>query len=279
MNIKRLCELFKVNRSSYYNGIKEKTINAQKVALQALVKQLFNESKGSAGARTISHRATTQHGVKLSRYKAGKLMKELGLQSRQHKHKYRNRDQQDMVYDNVLARQFSPAEPNKVWAGDVTYIRIKSGWCYLAVVIDFFSRRVVGFSVSDTPDSALTAKALRLAYQSRACPHGVMFHSDQGTHYTSKAYAKAVAQCEDMQHSMSRRGNCWDNAPTERFFRSFKSEWMPTNGYDSQQQALSDINDYILGYYNRKRPHRHNGYLTPNDAERQFFKQNLLKCA
>lgn len=260
-------------RSNFYFALKKKPIDAEMVRLKALIQQIFNESKGSAGARTISAVVTLQHDIKLTRYKARKLMQDMGLQSRQKKHKYKHRDEKHTVFDNVLNREFYPTAPNQVWTGDVTYVRIKGGFCYLAVVIDLFSRRIVGFKVSDLPDSKLTSDALKMAYATRLQPQGVLFHSDQGVHYTSKEYANALRDCKSMKHSMSRKGNCWDNAPTERFFRSFKHEWMPNGSYNSIKEAKQDISNYILDYYQRRRPHRHNDYLTPVEKERRFFSQ------
>lgn len=149
-----------------------------------------------------------QHGINLSRYKARKIMKEQGLVSRQRtRHRYKHADKPHGIYDNVLNREFAPVAPNQVWTGDVTYIRTKQGFCYLAVVIDLFSRNIVGFAMSNSPDSSLTIEALKMAYTVRLSPPNVLFHSDQGTHYTSKAFADAVAECKGMKHSMSRRGN------------------------------------------------------------------------
>lgn len=130
--------------------------------------------------------------------------------------------------------------------------------------------------VSDSPNTQLTTSALKMAYHIRLEPKGVLFHSDQGGHYTSEEYAKCVAKCNGMSHSMSRRGNCWDNAPTERFFRSFKTEWMPKNGYDNIDEAQQAVNDYIWGYYQSVRPHSFNEYLTPSEKERLYFNKNLL---
>lgn len=218
-----------------------------------------------------------EHGIKLTRYLASKLMKQMSLVSCQFKkHRYKHLDEAHRTHDNILNRSFSPTAPNQVWTGDVTYIRIKGGWCYLAVVLDLYARRIVGFSVSDSPDSLLTSKALHMAYNIRLKPSGVLFHSDQGTHYTSKSFATAVANCDDMTQSMSRRANCWDNAPTERFFRSFKTEWMPKGGYEDLAEAKNAINDYIWCYYQNLRPHSFNEYLTPNEKEKRFFNQNLL---
>ena len=264
-------------RSSYYYGIQPKPIDVERVKLKALIRQIFNDSKQSAGARSIAAILMNEHNIRLTRYLASTLMKSMGLKSCQQKtHKYKHADQEHKTHDNILDRNFSPSAPNQVWTGDVTYIRIKGGWCYLAVVLDLYARRVVGFAVSDSPDSMLTTKALQMAYQTRLKPNGVLFHSDQGTHYTSKKFAESVASCDGMMQSMSRRGNCWDNAPTERFFRSFKTEWMPKGGYENIAEATSAITDYIWDYYQTVRPHAFNNYLTPVEKEKRYFNQNLL---
>ena len=277
MSKRKLCDLFGVVRSSYYYGIQTKPIDIERVKLKALIRLIFNDSKQSAGTRTIVAILWNEHRIRLTRYLAGNLMKSMGLKSCQEKtHKYKHADQMHKTHDNLLDRNFSPTAPNQIWTGDVTYVRIKSGWCYLAVVLDLFARRVVGFGVSDSPDSVLTTKALQMAYQTRLKPSGVLFHSDQGTHYTSKAYAESVSSCEGMKQSMSRKGNCWDNAPTERFFRSFKTEWMPKGGYEDIFEAKSAITDYIWGYYQSVRPHSFNDYLPPAEKERRYFNQILL---
>lgn len=201
-------------------------------------------------------------------------MKRIGLKSRQLKsHKYKHCEKAHKIHDNVLDRNFSPTAPNQIWTGDVTYIRIKGGWCYLAIVMDLYARRIVGFAISDSPNTELTTSALKMAYYTRLKPKGVLFHSDQGTHYTSEAFSDFVESCNDMTHSMSRKGNCWDNAPTERFFRSFKTEWMAKNGYEDINQAKQAISVYIWEYYQSVRPHRFNDNLTPLAKERLYFKK------
>ena len=264
-------------KSSYYYRLKPKPISLDTIKTKALIRQIFNDSKHSAGARSIAAIIMNEHNIKLSRYMVGKLMAQMRLKSCQLKtHKYKHADVAHKTHDNILARNFSPTAPNQVWTGDVTYIRIKGGWCYLAIVLDLYARRVVGFAVSDSPDSMLTTKALQMAYQTRLKPSGVLFHSDQGTHYTSKTFAESVADCDGMIQSMSRKGNCWDNAPTERFFRSFKTEWMPKGGYENIAEASTAIADYIWGYYQIVRPHRFNNYLSPLEKEKRYFNQNLL---
>ena len=204
----KLCELFGVARSSHYLAKKPKMPSLKQINLTLWVKQAFDQSKGSAGARTLSAIVNQQHNVKLTRYKASKIMAQQGLVSRQLiRHRYSKADKEHAIHDNLLKRAFSPTAPNQVWTGDVTYIRTQAGFCYLAVVIDLFSRNIVGFAMSESPDSKLTIQALNMAYIVRLSPENVLFHSDQGTHYTSRAFADAIAQCKGMKHSMSRRGN------------------------------------------------------------------------
>lgn len=230
---------------------------------------MHQESNGSAGARTIAD-IVSGRGIPLSRYRAGKLMKALAITSCQlPSHSYKKVNQEHVSIPNKLDRQFAASKPNQVWCGDVTYIWIGNRWAYLAVVLDLYARRPVGWAMSLSPDSALTARALSMAFELRGKPKGVLFHSDQGCHYTSQAYRQLLWRYR-IEQSMSRRGNCWDNAPMERFFRSLKTEWVPTIGYNSFMDAKNSITDYIIGYYSQTRPHRHNKGLAPNMAERKY---------
>lgn len=201
-------------------------------------------------------------GESVGRYKAAKLMAEAGLESRQPGHRYKKTGGEAVIAPNYLNREFTVNAPNKVWCGDVTYIWAGTCWVYLAVVLDLYARRVVGWAISRSPDSALTKRALALAYEARGRPKGVMFHSDQGCHYTSLAFRQRLWRYQ-IKQSMSRRGNCWDNAPMERFFRSLKSEWIPPEGYRSPEHATADVLTYVNQYYNHVRPHSTNEYQTP----------------
>lgn len=245
-------------------------MNPAMVELHALLKDCHRQSNGSAGARTLATMVTLQ-GVRLSRYRAGRLMKQLDLQStQQRKHKYRTAHQLHLAIDNTLARQFTVEAPNQVWCSDVTYIWTGKRWAYLAVVLDLYARKPVGWALSTSPDSKLTATALSRAYESRGKPAGILFHSDQGRHFTSTYFRQYLWRYR-MQQSMSRRGNCWDNAPMERFFRSVKSEWIADIGYRSYREAELMIGRYIGGYYSQYRPHQHNGGLPPNLAEDNYW--------
>jgi putative transposase len=153
-------------------------------------------------------------------------MKKLGLRSSQPSApKYKKANNEHLAVPNTLNREFDVKNPNQVWCGDVTYIWIGKRWAYLAIVFDLFSRKPIGWAFLLSPDSQLTSKALMNAYESRGRPKGVTFHSDQGMHYTSNIFRQTLWRCQ-IQQSMSRRGNCWDNAPMERFFRSFTRSWL-----------------------------------------------------
>lgn len=266
--INLLCNVFSIHRSSYKYNIKRKP-TAKKIKEEVIVKSIHRLSKGSAGARTISEIAKG-YNVELSRYRVGNIMKRIDISSSQRrKHSYKKAEQAHSTIPNSLNRKFNVLTPNKVWCGDVTYIWAGNNWSYLAAVMDLYSRKVIGWSLSRSPDSKLTTKALEMAFESRGKPKGVMFHSDQGCHYTSKQYSQYLKKYS-IEQSMSRRGNCWDNAPMERFFRSFKTEWMPKRGYDSLKQAQQEVVNYITTYYCKVRPHTHNNGLTPNQAEQKL---------
>ena len=270
-SVKVLCETFSVHRSSYKYWCNRPTKeHHEQVHLKALVKQSHNESGGSAGSRTIASMVTAK-GIKLSRYRARKLMKAMSLVSCQEKqHRYKRAAKTHISVPNKLNRMFNVSNPNQVWCGDVTYIWTGNRWAYLACVLDLFARKIVGWSISLSPDSELTSKALAMAYESRGKPTNVLFHSDQGCHYTSLQFRQSIWRYQ-MDQSMSRRGNCWDNSPMERFFRSLKTEWVPNSGYDSFNDAKRSINEYIICYYNKLRPHSTNQHLTPNEKEQRYW--------
>ncbi|EEU2309386.1 IS3 family transposase [Escherichia coli] len=265
-----LCSALEIHRSSYrYWRKRRDTVNPARVRLCSEIRRAWNQSQGSAGARTLAE-MLTQNGVPMSRYRAGRLMKYLNLSSCQPgKHQYKNARQEHTSLPNLLERQFAVPEPDRVWCGDITYLWAGNRWCYLAVVMDLFARRVIGWSLSAHADTALISSALRMAYETRGQPRDVVFHSDQGSQYTGLKYQQLLWRCR-INQSVSRRGNCWDNSPMERFFRSLKTEWVPTNGYAGKDEARQQINDYILNYYNSVRPHHYNGGLTPEESENRY---------
>ena len=253
-------------RSTYqYQRQKSRQVDSERERLKAKVVAIHQASRGAAGSRTISGQLKVA-GESVGRFKARSLMREADLVSKQQKqHRYRVATEESAIAPNHLNRHFNVTSPNQVWCGDVTYVWVGTGWLYLAVVLDLYKRRVVGWSCSGSPDSELTVKALQMAYESRGRPHGVMFHSDQGCHYSSKRFRQQLWRYQ-IKQSMSRKGNCWDNSPMERFFRSYKTEWMPKVRYDNYTQGEIDIAAYMK-HYNYHRGHSYNDYLAPAWAE------------
>jgi putative transposase len=268
--VNRLCSIFEVPRSTYYGyRNRKRKIDGERIRLRIKVAEIFNISRQSAGSRTIVDRMR-EEGESIGRFKVRRLMKEARLESKQPKpYAYKTAKVERPDIQNHLDRKFNVKQPNLAWCGDITYVWVQNRWVYLAVVMDLYARRVVGWSLSDKPDSKLTVSALNMAYQLRGQPKEVMFHSDQGVQYASRSFRQHIWRYR-MKQSMSRRGNCWDNAPMERVFRSFKSEWMPTTGYRSFTEAKKDIGQYLMDYYNWYRPHQRNGGMTPIMAEEKL---------
>lgn len=274
-SIKELCSVLGVHRSLFYYHQKRRgKADEERISLRQRVSELHQVSRSSAGARTLSM-LLRREGKAVGRYKARQLMKEAGLVSRQPgKSRYWVCDRTSLQAENLLNRDFNVERPNRIWCGDITFIRTSSGWLYLAVVLDLYARKVVGWAFSTKADSQLTQEALTMAWSSRGYPSGILFHSDQGTQYSSQPYRTMVLNY-GMTRSMSRRGNCWDNAVAERLFRSLKTEWLPVRGYSNTSEAKKDVVLYLTGYYNRIRPHRHNGGLSPTEKERQIKPLNV----
>ena len=268
--IQLVCQAFGIRRSSFYDHCRSKRrINRERLELKAHVNRAFHLSRHGFGSRSIRDFLKTE-GIDVGRYLVRKLMKESGLISKQPgAHKYRKATAEHLDIHNLLNREFTVEQPNQVWCGDITYIWTGNRWSYLAVVMDLYARKVVGWAMSNSPDAELTTKALEDAWRRRGKPEGVMFHSDQGCQYTSLKFRQRIWRYRMVQ-SMSRRGNCWDNAPMERLFRSLKSEWIPEAWYRSLQEAKMDIGRYLMGFYNQQRPHTANDGISPHAAEEKL---------
>lgn len=270
-----LCRTFKANKSTVYSHRKPKKMSPKKLLRHIVVREIFNQSKGSAGARSIMTIALNK-GIIISRYVVTRIMKKLGLKSSQvRRHRYQKDRSEKPLIPNRLARNFNVQNANTVWCGDVTYIWTTQGWGYMAAVMDLFNRKIIGYAFSKSPDTELTQKALMMAFESRGKPKGLIFHSDQGSHYTSGLFMKLLWRY-GIKQSLSRRGNCWDNAPMERFFRSLKTEWVPKSGYSSLAIMKLSIQKYVHGYYNQIRPHQHNNGLSPNQRETLLSNTSII---
>ena len=239
------------------------------MALRSRVHGLFVESRSSAGSRGIMGMLREQ-GATIGRFKVSRLMDEPGLICKQPgSHAYKRATVERIDIRNVLNREFEVATPNQVGCGDITYLWAQGRWHDLAVVLDLFRRRVVGWSFSTSADADLVVKALDMGFEQRGRPTGLMFHSDQGGQYVSRKFRQRLWRYR-IQQSMSGRRNCWDNSPMERLFRSLKTEWVPTTGYMSGGEAHRDISYYLMQRYNRTRPHQFNGGLASAVAEEKL---------
>ncbi|RPT47109.1 IS3 family transposase [Pseudomonas aeruginosa] len=269
-SVEVVCSAFDVARSCYYvHRLRWRRVDARRVALRSQVNQLFSQSRGSAGSRSILG-MLREEGVTIGRFRVRRLMRELGLVSKQPgSHAYKQATVERPDIPNRLNREFATEHPNQVWCGDITYVWAQGRWHYLAAVLDLHTRRVIGWAFSAKPDAELVIKALDIAYEQRGKPQQVLFHSDQGSQYASRLFRQRLWRYR-MQQSMSRRGNCWDNSPMERLFRSLKSEWVPSTGYLTAQEAQRDISHYLMHRYNWIRPHQFNDGLPPAVAEEKL---------
>ena len=265
-----VCALFGVTRSCLYAHRQRRgRIDTPRMALRSRVHQLFVDSRSSAGSRSIMGMMREQ-GSAIGRFKVGRLMAELGLICKQPgNHAYKQATVERVDIPNRLNRQFDVDAPNRVWCGDITFVWAQGRWHYLAVVLDLFTRRIVGWAFSTRPDADLVVQALEMAFEQRGQPSGVMFHSDQGSQYASRKFRQRLWRYR-IEQSMSRRGNCWDNSPMERVFRSLKTEWIPSTGYTTAVEAGRDISYYLMQRYNQIRPHQFNGGLAPAVAEEKL---------
>ncbi len=265
-----VCSAFDVARSCYYvHRLRRRRVDARRVALRSQVNQLFSQSRGSAGSCSILG-MLREEGVTIGRFRVRRLMRELGLVSKQPgSHAYKQATVERPDIPNRLNREFATEHPNQVWCGDITYVWAQGRWHYLVAVLDLHTRRVIGWAFSAKPDAELVIKALDMAYEQRGRPQQVLFHSDQGSQYASRLFRQRLWRYR-MQQSMSRRGNCWDNSQMERLFRSLKSEWVPSTGYLTAQEAQRDISHYLMHRYNWIRPHQFNDGLPPAVAEEKL---------
>lgn len=229
----------------------------------------FARSGRSYGSRRLVA-ALRREGLNIGRHRVRRLMRAHGLRTTWRRKFIHTTDSRHNlpVADNRLKRQFNPAEPNRAWVADLTYVRTRSGWLYLAAVMDLYSRKLVGWAMAPTMPAELVCAALRMAIAQRNPAPGLIVHSDRGSQYASEAH-RTLLERHGLCASMSRKGNCWDNAPMERFFLNLKRERVWQQDYANHAEAERDITDYIVGFYNSERLHSTLGYLPPTEYERE----------
>ena len=265
----RLCRVLGVSRSGYY-GARERAKLAPKACLiSTQLKAAFAASGKVYGSRRLGAVLRAQ-GLHIGRHRVRRLMRENRLRALWRRKFVHTTDSGHAlpVSDNLLARRFNPSGPNQAWVSDITYIRTRSGWLYLAVVLDLYARKVVGWAMAPTMHAELVCAALQLTIAQRQPEPGLIVHSDRGSQYASALHQALLAR-HSLVGSMSRKGNCWDNAVMERFFLSLKTERVWQRDYANHAEAMTDIADYIVGFYNSVRLHSKLGNLPPNAFEQQ----------
>lgn len=272
--IEKMCLILKISSSGYYKW-KNRVVSARalkKSVMKQKIKDLYFGFKQRYGSQRITVEMKAL-GYQISRITVAKYMKELGLRSKlskkfkvttDSKHNY-------LIVDNVLNRNFMVAQPSKVWVSDITYIQTKEGFLYLTTIIDLYDRKLIGWSLSNTMSTNDTSLAAwRMAIKNRLFQKGLIFHSDQGVQYATKKFANTL-ESYGVIRSMSRKGNCWDNAVAESFFKSLKTELIYGNKLISKEQMKLEIFEYIEIWYNRKRRHRALNYKTIEEFNNQNY--------
>lgn len=270
-SVRRMCTLLDVSAAGYYEwrGRAPSRRSVVNAGLRAVIVRVHKESRGTYG-RTRVHKELAESGLQVGAGRVGRLMKSAGIAGISPRRFRKTTDSNHAlpVAENILARTFDSAiigEKNRVWAGDITYVPTREGWLYLAVVLDLFSRRVVGWSMKFTMDRSLVIDALQSALGNRRPAAGLLFHSDRGSQYASAEF-RAILAANGIQQSMSGKGECWDNAPVESFFGTMKSE-LGDPIWESRAAARDAIFDYIETWYNCKRRHSTLGYVSPERYE------------
>jgi len=260
-----LCETLGVSLSGYYAWKKRPMSKhcREDSKLAVHIQETYQSCRQVYGSPRI-HAELRAQGISSSRKRVARLMREKGLSARRRHHRISTTKNEPgaRVAPNLLDQDFTAAHPNEKWTGDMTAVWTYEGWLYLAVVLDLFSRRVIGWAMAATQDETLIERALRMALLGRGSSSGVLFHSDRGSHYTSDAY-RAVLTEFSITVSMSRTGNCYDNAVTESFFGTLKGECVERISFQTRGQARQTIFEYIECFYNRVRRHSSLGYINP----------------
>lgn len=267
-----MCRQLKLSTSGYY-AWKKRPVSKRKQEDSVLVEKIRDSHRSSRGAYGSPrvHDDLKERGEPVGRHRIARLMKENGITARPTKRFCKTTDSNHNmpVAPNLLERNFKADKPNAIWVGDITYIWTDNGWAYLAVIVDLFSRRIVGWSIDSNMRSELVVKALTMAKGQRDIRSGLIFHSDRGSQYASQDYQRALA-ASGIIPSMSRKGDCLDNAVAESVFATIKRELVCKCHWSNLGAARVAVHDYIEVFYNRRRKHSTNGYISPVEYERRF---------
>ena len=267
--VRRMCRVLGVSSSGYYAWLNRPESNRARENRRLVVeiKAIHKQNRGVYGSPRI-HAELKDREIHVSENRVARLMRENGIAAKQ-KQKYKSTTDSNHtlpVAPNIPGRDFEAKNPNQKWLADITYIPTREGWLYLAAILDLYSKLIVGWSMSSRMTKKLVLDALKMAVDRRRPGPGLIHHSDQGRQYASKAYRKKL-KVHRMVCSMSRKANCWDNAPMESWFHSLKTELVAHKDYLTRMQAKTDIFEYIEIFYNRSRKHSALGYMNPAQYE------------
>ena len=266
--VRTMCAVLEVSPSGYY-AWRDRPESARRVAdrgLAADIRRIHADTRAVYGSPRV-HAVLRTEGRRVSVNRVARLMRHHGIQGRYKRRVPRTTDSNHSlsIAPNLLEQEFTVAAPNQVWLADITYVPTTEGWLYLAVVLDLFARKVVGWAMSETMPQALAIDALKMAIAQRRPGPGLLHHSDRGSQYAAHAYRHLLEE-NGMRCSMSRKGNCWDNAPMESFFGSLKTE-LDDDVFDTRQKARTEIFSFLETFYNSRRLHSAIGYRSPNEWE------------
>ena len=270
-----MCRLLSVSRSGFYAWLKrpESLRHQKRRRVTTAIEAVFFGFKKRYGAPRITMELNAQ-GIQCCANHVAKILQEKGLRARNGKRfRYRARiESKTNISSNLLARHFDAKQPNRKWVSDITYIKVRRKWLYLAVVLDLFSRKVIGWALNDHMREGLILEAFNMAISGRDIHETVLLHSDRGVQYRGHEYQNSL-KTNGVQCSMSRKGNCWDNAVAESFFKSLKVEWIYKQEYDLKQQAELFVFTWVETWYNKRRRHSYLGYKTINEFNLEMYKK------
>jgi putative transposase len=277
--VKVMCRVLDVSESGYYVW-RERPEPARQQADRLLIQQIgqiFRAGRGVYGSPRV-HAALQHRGIRCSRKRVARLMRQAGLTVRPARHTIRTTDSHhaNPVAPNLLNRDFHAAGPNEKWVGDITGIWTAEGWLYLAGLVDCYSRMLVGWAMSSSRDEVLVEKAFQMALGRRQLGNDLLHHSDRGSQYTSGSYRAVLAE-RDITVSMSRKGDCWDNAMMESFWGTVKTECVERQVFATRHEARAMLFDYLEIFYNRQRLHSSLGYQSPADFEQKSLPSDSFK--
>jgi transposase InsO family protein len=273
----KMCKVLNVSRSGYHNYVKRRYSRREndEIIILEKIKEIHKNSRGLYGSPRI-YQELRKRGLKINKKRVVRIMQKYGIRAKTRKKfkKTTNSNHNNPIAKDLLGQYFKSRESNKIWVSDITYIRTREGWLYLSCILDLYSRMIVGWQIDRRQTSSLVTEAIGSALAKRGKHPGLIFHSDQGSQYASEA-VRDILRDSQMVQSMSRKGNCYDNAVMESFFHTLKNELVSFETFTTREDAKMKIFDYIEIYYNRQRIHSSINYFTPVEYENNLISRKV----